>query len=188
MKVILNQVVPKVGKKDQVVNVANGFARNYLFPRGLATVATKNQVNALEKRLARMQGKIDAEKDSAEKIKEQIDGKVFEIEGKVAAGGKKLFGSFTPQNIVDLIKEECNIELEKKQVALLFPIRTLGSYRIQIDLHHHVDAFVTINIFDPVALAAEEAAKAEAAAKEAEEQGEEFADSAEEKADEATTE
>ncbi len=149
MKVILNQVVPHLGKKGQVVNVANGYARNYLFPKGYAVVATKGQLHALEVINARIAAKVAAEKDGAESNKEKIDGLSIEIQAKVGNDGKRLFGAITSQDIADRIKDSTGIELDKKQIALLHPIKRVGSYNIQVDLHRQVDAFVTLNIKDP---------------------------------------
>ena len=78
MKVILNQTVPKVGKEGTVVNVADGFARNYLFPRGLAIVAEKKQVAALNKRHERLAAKEGETLASAQTLKEQLDGKAVD--------------------------------------------------------------------------------------------------------------
>lgn len=160
MKVILNQVVPKVGKKDQVVTVKDGFARNYLFPRKMAIIATKPQLKALDIRLARQQSHIDAQRGDAEKVAEKINGQTIRIEGKVAHEGTKLFGAITSQNICDLIQEKFGVTLDKKQIALLLPIKQLGHYKIQIDLHQKVDAFIDLDIYDPNAIVEAPAASA----------------------------
>jgi len=149
MRVILNQMVPKLGKEGQIVKVANGYARNYLFPRGLAVVASKGQLSALEKKLARMEAKIAASKASAEELKAKINGFEMKIVGKVAKDSTKLFGAVTAQDITDEINKAFSLNLEKKQIGLLEPIKKLGIYNIQVDLHRDVDAFVTVNVYDP---------------------------------------
>lgn len=149
MLVILSQVVRKLGKRDQVVKVTGGYARNYLFPNGLATVATKGQLKAREHRMARMQSKLADEKVRAEAIKEKLDNQTIRIEGNVAKDSVKLFGAITSQDIVDLIQKEFGVELDKRQIGLLQPIKRVGVDRIQIDLHQEVDAFINIDVFNP---------------------------------------
>src|SRR5688500_6246538 len=151
MKVILNQTVPKVGKAGTVVTVADGFARNYLFARGLAVVADKKQVEALDKRNARVAERTAGEKSAAEGVREQLDGKVVRIEGQVGKGQGKLFGAITSQDVVDAIQKQLGIVVDRKKVALVEPIKKLGNHEVEIDLHHAVDAKVTVEVFDPTA-------------------------------------
>src|SRR5580700_935311 len=104
MKVILNQAVPKLGKEGQVVNVADGFARNFLFPRGLATFADKGQLSSLEKRQTRLAAKSAESLASAEKLKESVHGKTVDIPAKVGADAGRLFGAITAQDVADAVK------------------------------------------------------------------------------------
>lgn len=149
MKVILKQTVPNVGKEDAVVNVAGGYARNFLFPRGMATVADRSQLKALEAKKARMESKLAATKAGAEATKEKLEGLVVTLEGKVGKDAGKLFGAITAQDIADAIKKATKVDLEKKQVGLLEAIKRLGSYPIVIDLHRDVDAHITVQVVDP---------------------------------------
>src|SRR5687767_10379315 len=106
MKVILKQTVPKVGKENTVVNVADGFARNYLFPRGLAIAADKTQLEVLQRRRAKH---VTAEADTlagAEALKEKLHGKSVKIQGKVGKDTGKLFGAITSQDIVEAIRKQ----------------------------------------------------------------------------------
>jgi len=151
MKVILNQTVPKVGKQGTVVVVADGFARNYLFPRGLAIVADKNQVKGLEARNARLAAKSADQKAAAEALKETINGKTVRIAGQVGKGQGKLFGAITSQNVVDAIKSQLGVTLDKKNIALIEPIKKLGVQEVEVDLHREVDAKVLVEVFDPAA-------------------------------------
>lgn len=151
LKVILNQTVPHLGKEGQVVTVKGGYARNFLFPRGLATAADRNQIKALEKKNARIAEKLAATKAAAVTLKEKIDGAELRIEGKVGRDSSKLFGAITSQDIADALKSTTGIEVEKKQVGLLEPIKRLGSYPITIDLHREVDAHIRVIVFDPEA-------------------------------------
>jgi len=164
MKVILNATVPKVGKEGTVVTVADGYARNYLFPRGLAILAEKNQINALERRQAKVAEKTAGLKASAETLKEQLDGKTVRIEGKVGKDSGKLFGAITSQDVVDLIKSQLGQAVDKKQVALIEPIKRLGVHSVELDLHPQVDAHINVDVYDPNAVVEE--TKEEVAAEE----------------------
>jgi large subunit ribosomal protein L9 len=149
MKVILKQTVPKVGKEGTVANVADGFARNYLFPRGLAIVADKNQIAALEKRNARVAAKTAGEKTSAEGVRERLNGQTVRIPGQVGAGQGKLFGAITSQDVADAVKAQLGIEVDRKKIALIEPIKRLGQHPVEIDLHREVDAKIVVDVFDP---------------------------------------
>ncbi|MFN7172004.1 MAG: 50S ribosomal protein L9 [Fimbriimonadaceae bacterium] len=164
MKVILNQAVPKVGKPDEIVEVKDGYARNFLFPRGMAVVATRSQVQALEKKLARQHQKEEATADSAVKLKEKIDGTTIRIQAKAGQSGK-LFGAVTPQDVVDEISKEFGDAIDRRKVAIVEPIRRIGIYPVSIALHKKVDAVVNVDVFDPDYVPAdEETTKSEAAA------------------------
>ena len=148
MKVILNQTVPKVGKEGTVVTVADGFARNYLFPRGLAIVADKNQLRGLEIRNVRLAAKSADAKAAAEVLKESINGKTVRIAGQVGKVQGKLFGAITSQNVADAIKSQLGVSLEKKNIALIEAIKKLGTHEVEVDLHRDVDAKVKVEVYD----------------------------------------
>ncbi|MHB8636227.1 MAG: 50S ribosomal protein L9 [Fimbriimonadaceae bacterium] len=159
MKVILNQTVPKVGKEGTVVTVADGFARNYLFPRGLAKLADKAQVAALGRRNERVAAKTAGEKSAAEGVREKLAGKEVRIEGKVGKDQGKLFGAITNADVADAIKAQLGVTLDRKQVALIDPIKRLGTHKIELDLHRELDASITVVVFDPNAPVESEAAE-----------------------------
>ena len=169
MKVILIQTVAKLGKAGQVVTVKDGYARNFLFPRGLATLAEKRQIAALERRHAKSASKMAETKAGAETVKEKLDGKVVKIQGKVGADMGKLFGAVTAQNVADAVKDQLGMEVEKRQVALHEPIKRLGKHAVMIDLHRDVDAWITVHVFDPEHPEVEEATAAPAESAPAEE-------------------
>ena len=149
MKVILNQTVPKVGKEGTVVTVANGFARNYLFPRGLAKLADRSQIAALGKRNERIATKTAGEKAAAEELREKLHHKEVRIEGKVGKVQGKLFGAITNADVADAIKAQLGVSLDRKQIALIDPIKRLGTHAVELDLHREVDATVSVVVFDP---------------------------------------
>lgn len=149
MKVILNATVPKLGKEGTVVNVADGYARNYLFPRGLAILADKNQLKVLEIRRAKLAAQEATTLSGAQALKEQLDGKSVRIEGKVGAAAGKLFGAITAQDVADAIKAQLGQDIERKRIALIEPIKRLGTVPVHLDLHREVDAVVHVEVFDP---------------------------------------
>jgi len=169
MKVILLQTVPKVGKEGTVANVADGYARNYLFPRGLAIVADKTQIEVLERRNARVAERTAGEKSAAEDLKTRLDGQTVRIEGKVNRGETKLFGAITSQDIVAAIQAQLGITVDRKQVALIDPIKRLGTYTVEADLHRDVDAKLSVVVFDPNAPVEKPAPAPEPEAEEADE-------------------
>jgi large subunit ribosomal protein L9 len=149
MKVILNATVPKVGKQGTVVNVADGYARNYLFPRGLAIYADKVQIAALERRNERTASKVAGLKSDAEVLKAKLNGALIRIPGQVGAAQGKLFGAITSSDIVEAVAAQLGTTLDKKQVALVEPIKKLGTQQVHLDLHRDVDAIISVEVYDP---------------------------------------
>jgi large subunit ribosomal protein L9 len=149
MKVILLQTVPKVGKAGPVVEVATGFARNYLFRRSLAIVADKRQIAALEKRNAHLAAKSAGVVADAEALKTKLDGQTVRIPAQVGAAQGKLFGAITAQAIADAVNSQLGASIERRQVGLVESIKKLGEFPITIDLHRDVDAHITVHVFDP---------------------------------------
>jgi len=150
MKVILLKTVPKVGKEGTVANVADGYARNYLFPRGLAIVAEKSQLVALEKKNAHLAAKTAGQKAAAQGVAESLNGKSIRIAGEVGGQGK-LFGAITSEKIAQEIASQLGATVDRKAIALHDPIRKLGVYPIELDLHREVAATITLTVFDPKA-------------------------------------
>ncbi len=168
MKVILNKTVPKVGKEGTVVNVADGYARNYLFPRGLAIVAEKNQLAALERKNAHLAAKTAGQKTAAQGVAAELKGKTIRIAGEVGGQGK-LFGAITSERIATEIASQLGQTVDRKAIALHDPIRKLGTYPIELDLHREVSATITLVVFDPNAPVEPEPAPAAEATEDEEE-------------------
>lgn len=156
MKVILNQTVPKVGKAGAVVTVADGYARNFLFPRGLAVVADRRQIAALEKKRAYTEQKAEGQKAEAVALKGRIDGQTLRIEGKVGADGTRLFGAVTSARIAEALQAAHGVTLDTRQIALVEPIKRIGTYPVELDLSANIDAQITVVVFDPAAPVEEE--------------------------------
>ena len=148
MKVILKQAVPKLGKEGQVVNVKDGYARNFLFPHAMAVLADKTQLEVLARRNAKLAQALADTKTSAEATKEKIEGKVVKIGQKVGRDGVRLFGAVTSQDVADALKAQLGTEVEKKAVLLVQPIKRLGVHDVELDIHRQVVIHIRVNVFD----------------------------------------
>ena len=144
MKVILNQDVKGTGKKGDLVNVSDGYARNFLFPRKLAVEANaqalseKNRESAAAFRLAE-------EKAAAEAKKAKIHGKTIRIVGKAGQSGK-LFGSITPKEIVEVLNTQYGLAIDKKKITLRSEIKTFGTFECEVKLYTGIVANVNIEV------------------------------------------
>lgn len=148
MKVVLLKDVPNVGKKHEIKEVKNGYARNFLIGRGLAKAATKEVVTWVE-----MQKEIETKKseEDLKKIQEKassLDGQEVDLPVKVG-NENQLFESITTQKIADKLKE-IGFEVKKSQVMLEKPIKELGEYPVKIKFEHNLEAEITV-IISPVA-------------------------------------
>ncbi len=147
VELILFENVDHLGVMGEVVKVADGYARNYLVPRGLATKASPNALRKLEAKKIRCKHEQQKLVEDLQKVKELIDSNSVNIPMQAAENGK-LYGSVTAQHIVDALKE-MKIEIEKKQVALLEPIRKLDTYSVDILLHSEVTATLKVWVIPP---------------------------------------
>ncbi len=134
MKVILLKDVPGLGKSGQVIQVSNGYARNFLLPRELAQQASPGALRSLEEARSRLEGKESRELAEAQRIGQLLAGKTLSIETEAGEKGK-LYGSVTPQDIIGALVSTFSIDLEKRQIYLKEPIRALGTHRVPLKLH-----------------------------------------------------
>ena len=114
MKIILNQDIKDLGKKGQLVNVSDGYAKNYLIPRKLAVIADAGAMNQLKNREASAAHKLAVEKATAEENAAKLEGKTVKVSANAGANGR-LFGSVTSKEIAEKVKEQFGVELEKKK-------------------------------------------------------------------------
>lgn len=138
MKVILLEDVKKQGKKDDVIEVSDGYAQNYLIRNKLAIKYTPGSKDYLDKNLEKLKKEEAALIEECKKIKSEIEQKDLTFGVKVGKEGK-LFGSITSKQISEKL-DEMNIKVDKKQVKMTSPIDTLGSHKIKINLHKKVTA------------------------------------------------
>jgi large subunit ribosomal protein L9 len=144
MKVILKEDVKNVGKMGQIVDVADGYARNYLVPRELAVEANIKNIRSLEHEKRIIQEKAKKIKNSAQDLAHKISTITLMIKAKVGEEGK-LFGSVTTMDIAELLKNE-GIEIDKKKISLDEPIKRLGSYSVNVKLHPEILTQVNIQV------------------------------------------
>ncbi len=145
MKVILQQDVRDHGKKGQMVEVSDGYARNYLFPRKLAVPATADAVNTMKlKEKARLR-QIEEEKAKALENAKKLESLVVRIAAKAGEGGK-LFGSVTNKDISDALREQYGIDIEKSRIVIAEPIKSYGSYEVKCKFGYEISGTVHLLI------------------------------------------
>jgi len=138
MDIILLQDIEKVGDKHELVSVKPGYARNYLIPQGLAIVANEPNRAKLEDIKQKEAEELAARKAEFEEIAERLSGKVLKIGAKSGTSGK-IFGSVTNLQIAAALKEQFEIEVDRRKVKMPEEIKTLGTYTAELDLHPEVE-------------------------------------------------
>jgi large subunit ribosomal protein L9 len=147
MKVIFQQDVKGHGRKGEVKEVAEGFARNYLLPRKLAVEASQGNMNALKDQKRREQERKKEELAEAQKLAQRLEKLDVVLKAKAGEGGR-LFGAVTSKQISQHLKQEYNIKVDKKKIQLDDPIRTLGVTRVPVKLHPKVTATISVQVVE----------------------------------------
>lgn len=145
MKVILLTDVPKLGKQGEVVQVSDGYARNFLLPKSLAVEASEARLRELKQKNEQIEKRKEKEEQKAIWIKEKIEGQTVVVQAKCGEGGK-LFGAVTSKEITDALKAQYKVDIDKKRVEIKEPIRHLGEYPVRIRLHSKAMAEVTVRV------------------------------------------
>ncbi|MCL6472471.1 MAG: 50S ribosomal protein L9 [Firmicutes bacterium] len=145
MKVILKEAVGGLGKMGDVVNVADGYARNYLVPKGLAVAATPGALKEWEQKRVTIAKREAAERAEAEALAAQLNDKEVTVEAKVGEEGK-LYGSVTSKEIAAAILEQLKVEIDRKKIEIGQSIKEVGTYPAHIRLYPGVDATVKVNV------------------------------------------
>ena len=145
MKVILKQDIKGVGKKDQVVNVSDGYVRNFLFPKNMAVEANNENMSKLKAKQDSNAFKKQQEKEEAQKVAEKISNVVLRIPVK-AGGNGKIFGGVSTKEISELIEKNYKIKVDKKKIELKETIKELGSRTVNIKLYEGVIAKLKIDV------------------------------------------
>ena len=144
MKVILKENIEKLGFKDEIVDVKNGFARNFLIPKNKAVIATENAIKVLNEKLRQQESRLNEEIENANKTVEELSKLTIVIKSKLKEDGKKLFGSISSKQLVDEISKQ-GIEIDRKFVKLS-SIKEIGSYTAEIRLHRKVNCSIEFTV------------------------------------------
>lgn len=147
MKVILQQDVKGQGKRGQLVNVSDGYARNFLLPKKLAVPANADNMNKMIMQDKAKKAQMEAEKAEAQATAEKLKELMVKIPAKAGAGGR-LFGAVTSKEISDALKEQFDIDIEKNKIVQAEPIKNYGSYEVKCKLGHEVSAVIHVMVVE----------------------------------------
>ena len=143
MKVVLLEDIKGSGKKNDIVEVSDGYARNYLFPKKLAVEATKAKITEVKAKKNSEDHRKSLELEAAKEIAKEIAGKKIVLKAKAGAEGK-LFGSVTAKEIASEIKSAFGIEIDRRKISLDSDIKQFGSYDVQIKIYSGVTTGITV--------------------------------------------
>ena len=147
MKVILIQDVRGQGKKGELLDVSDGYARNYLLPRNLAMKATTDNLNALKLKEKAKAAQIEKEKIMAKETAEKLSGVIVTLKAKAGAVGK-LYGAVTNMEISQALSEQHGIEIEKNKIVMSDPIKTFGNYEVKCKLGHEITGTINLLVIE----------------------------------------
>ncbi|MBA3552815.1 MAG: 50S ribosomal protein L9 [Actinobacteria bacterium] len=145
MKIVLQREVEKLGAPGDVVDVADGYARNYLVPRGFATPASKGGVKHAERLRRKHQDRVQKEVVEAQAIAERLSSVTIRVAARAGEDGR-LFGSVTVPHLADELQKAAGVTIDRKQVHMPEPIRSIGAHEVQVHLHPQVNATVTVEV------------------------------------------
>ena len=147
MKVILLCDVKGQGKKDQIVEVSDGYARNFLFPKKLAVPANADNMNKMVMQDKAKKAQMEAEKAEAQAIAAQLKDLVVKIPAKAGSNGR-LFGAVTSKEVSDALKAQHNMEIDSKKLVLAEPIKSFGSYEVKAKLGFEISGTVYVLVVE----------------------------------------
>ena len=143
MKVILNQDIKGQGKKGDIIEVSEGYARNYLLPKSLASEASASAVNTVRQKAESDKRRKELEKQEAREAADKLRGRNVEV--KVRCGEGKIYGSVTSREIADALKAE-GFDIDKKQIVLKETVKTLGKFDIEVKLYAGISVKIQLNV------------------------------------------
>ena len=147
MKVVLLEDVKSLGKKGELVNASDGYARNFLFPRKLAKEANSQAMNEIKNAAEAKAFKIKTDTDNAKSSAEKLQNKVIKIQAKAGQKGK-LFGKVTSKEVAEGIKRQFDIDIDKRKITIDGDIKAFGSYKAEIKLYTGVVTTVTVMVIE----------------------------------------
>ena len=148
MQIILKKDVKGTGKAGDVVKVSDGYARNRLIPGGFAIEATPSNLTKVKRDKANREEQIALDKAEANQVKKVLEGEVIKLKTKVGEGGK-LFGSITSMDIANAIKEQTKLDVDKKKIVLIKPIKEIGEHEVDIKLYTEITARIKVEALEP---------------------------------------
>ena len=147
MKVIFQQDVKGQGKKGELKTVSDGYARNYLLPRGLAMEATNDNLNAYKLKEKAKAAQIAKEKAAAQEAAEKLSAVQVKISAK-SGGSGKLFGAVTSKEISDALKEQFDLDIDSKKIVQAEPIKSYGAYEVKAKLGHEISGTIHVLVIE----------------------------------------
>lgn len=145
MKVILKQDVAKVGRRGELIEVSDGYGRNFLIGRGLAEEATPGRLREFKELQKTQKVRDEKRRKAAEELRKKLAGKVVSVKASAGEGGK-LFGSVTSAQVADALAVQYSAKVDKKDIKLDDSIKQAGSYNFKIKLHPGIEAEMTLNV------------------------------------------
>lgn len=145
MKVVLRDDIENVGRKGDLIEVTDGFARNYLVPRGLAMKATKGVVQQADAMRRNRDARDAREREAAQALADQLTGQRIELRARAGEGGR-LFGSVTAADVVEAVRAQTGVELDRRKAQLADPLKELGAVEIPVKLHTDVEVTLTVDV------------------------------------------
>ena len=147
MKVILTQDVKGQGKKDQIIEVSDGYARNFLLPKKLAIPADAKALNEVKNKEASQKHKIAVETEQAKETAKKLEAVLVKLVCKSGADGK-LYGSVTSKDVADALEAQHKIIIDKKKISIASPIKTYGKYELDVKLYTDVSGKINLLVSD----------------------------------------
>lgn len=145
MKIILLKDVKGLGKAGDLVNAKTGYARNYLFPKGLAIEATSSNLQRWEEENKQKEAKVKAERDEALELRDKLENETVSLKGKGGEGGR-LFGSITSKDIAQALKSQYGIDVDRRKIALKENIKEAGITNVEIRVYPEISANIKVNV------------------------------------------
>ena len=148
MKVILQEDIKGKGKKGELVNVSDGYARNFLLPRKLAIHATPENLTVMKQQEKARLKKIEADKAKANEIVSKLEGVLVKITARSGGDGGKLFGSITTKEISEELQKQYDVEIEKHKIVQDTPIKSFGSYEVKCKLGYEITGVIHVLVVE----------------------------------------
>jgi large subunit ribosomal protein L9 len=145
VRVVLRDDVENIGRKGDLIEVTDGFARNFLVPRGLAMKATKGVVQQAEAMRRNREARDARDREAAQALADQLRGQRIELRARAGEGGR-LFGSVTSADVVDAVRVQTGVELDRRKTQLAEPLKELGAAEVPVKLHTDVEVNLTVDV------------------------------------------